>query len=205
MTLAGGALTVSLEALSPEASILEGTRSYEAGLVARVAAGDRDAFDELYDQLGPAVRGRLRAQVGDPGVAEEICQDTFHAIWRSAATYRPDRGAPRGWIFRIARNAALDWYRTVGRRAQRERGLPEALPAPESGSVEEAAIASAEALRVRDLVLELPRGQRECLRLMYWGGYSQSEIAALTGVPLGTVKSRVRSALRKLRGRVVAD
>ncbi len=185
--------------------MLESARSDEAGLVARVAAGDRKAFDELYDQLGPTVTGRLRLQVGDSGVAEEICQDAFHAIWRSAATYRPDRGAPRGWIFGIARNAAIDWYRTAGRRAQRERELAEAWMPSESDSVEEAAIASADALRVRELVLELPREQRECLRLMYWGGYSQSEIATLTGVPLGTVKSRLRSALRKLRGRVAQD
>lgn len=87
-----------------------------------------------------------------------ICLEAFHTIWRSAAIYRRDRGAPRGWIFGIARNAAIDWYRTAGRRAQRERELAEAWMASESDSVEEAATASADALRVRELVRELPQG-----------------------------------------------
>lgn len=185
--------------------MLERTRSNEARLVAKVAAGDNTAFHELYDQLGPTVFGRLRLQIGDSGVAEEICQDAFEAIWRLAATYRPDRGGPRAWIFRIARNAAIDWYRTTGRSVLLERELVEDWVAPESISVEEAAIGRVDAIRVRELVLELPQQQRECLRLMYWEGYSHSEIAALTKTPLGTVKSRLRLALRRLRAKVVTD
>ena len=136
--------------------------------------------------------------LGAPEPAEEVAQDTFHAVWRRAGTYRADRGSVRTWLLAIARNAAIDWRRTRGRRSERERPLDDAgeLPDPK---VEEWLDRVIRSERVRAALDALSREQRDVIVLAFYGGFTQPEIAARTGAPVGTVKSRARLAMNKLR------
>ena len=174
----------------------------DAALLVRIASGDPDALGELYDRYGRIVFGVLYRLLGVPEAAEEVTQDAFHAIWRRASTYRPDRGAVRTWMLAIARNAAIDWRRTKGKRFEREAAIDEAAELVEEIRVDDRVIASLRAQRVRDAVASLPAEQRTVLSLAFWSGLSQTEIAERTGTPLGTVKSRVRLGMIKLRDRL---
>ena len=174
----------------------------DAALLTRIAAGDADALGELYDRYGRVVFGVLYRLLGAPEPAEEVTQDAFHAVWRKAATYRTDRGAVRTWLLAIARNAAIDWRRTKGKRIEREAAIDEAAELVEEIRVDDRVIASLRAQRVREAVASLPEEQRTVLSLAFWSGLSQTEIAERTGTPLGTVKSRVRLGMAKLRDRL---
>ena len=182
--------------------MVDGNAGGDGLLVARIARGDTRALGELYDQYGRTVFGVLYRLLGAPEPAEEVAQDAFHAVWRRAATYQPDRGSVRTWLLAIARNAAIDWRRTKGKRIEREAAIDEAMQLVEDTRVEDRVIASLSAERVRAAVATLPDEQRVVLSLAFWSGLSQSEIAARTGTPLGTVKSRVRLGLSKLRDRL---
>jgi RNA polymerase sigma-70 factor (ECF subfamily) len=171
----------------------------DGALVARIARGDPAALGELYDRHGRTVFGALYRMLGAPESAEEVAQDTFHAVWRRAGTYRADRGSVRTWLLAIARNAAIDWRRTKGRRADREAAIDEAAELVEEIRVDDRVIANLRAERVRAAVASLPAEQRVVLSLAFWSGLSQSEIATRTSTPLGTVKSRVRLGMSKLR------
>lgn len=177
-------------------------RDADIRLLARVAGGDPVALGELYDAYGRVVFGVCYRMLGSPEVAEEIVQDTFSAVWRRAGSYRPERGSVRTWLLAIARNAAIDWHRTKGKRVEREASMEAAAELVEEAAVEERVIADLQAERVRVAVRTLPAEQREALALAFWGGLSQSEIAARTSTPLGTVKSRVRLGMEKLRERL---
>ena len=168
-------------------------------LLDRIAAGDADALGDLYDRYGRVVFGVLYRLLGVPEAAEEVTQDAFHAVWRRAASYRADRGAVRTWLLAIARNAAIDWRRTKGKRFEREAAIDEAAELVEERRVDDRVIAGLRAERVRAAVAELPEEQRTVLSLAFWSGLSQTEISARTGTPLGTVKSRVRLGMMKLR------
>lgn len=171
----------------------------DAALLDRIAAGDPDALGELHDRYGRVVFGVLYRVLGVPEAAEEVSQDAFHAVWRRAGTYRADRGAVRTWLLAIARNAAIDWRRTKGRRIEREADIDEAAELVEETRVDDRVIADLRAERVRAAVAELPEEQRTVLSLAFWSGLSQTEISERTGAPLGTVKSRVRLGMAKLR------
>ena len=177
----------------------------DAALLTRIAAGDADALGELYDRYGRVVFGVLYRLLGAPEPAEEVTQDAFHAVWRKAATYRTDRGAVRTWLLAIARNAAIDWRRTKGKRIEREAAIDEAAELVEEIRVDDRVIASLRAQRVREAVASLPEEQRTVLSLAFWSGLSQTEIAERTGTPLGTVKSRVRLGMAKLRDRLTLE
>ncbi len=182
--------------------IADGRAGDDGLLVSRIARGDPVALGELYDRYGRTVFGVLYRLLGAPEPAEEVAQDAFHAVWRRAATYRADRGSVRTWLLAIARNAAIDWRRTKGKRIEREAAIDEAVELVEDTRVEDRVIASLSAERVRAAVALLPDEQRVVLSLAFWFGLSQSEIAARTGTPLGTVKSRVRLGMSKLRDRL---
>ena len=168
-------------------------------LVERIAAGDAEALGELYDRYGRVAFGVLYRMLPGPEAAEEVAQDAFHSVWRQARSYRPERGSVRTWLLAICRNAAIDWRRTRGKRLEREVSIDAAADLLGDARVEERVVSAMRAARVRKIVGELPKEQREVLALAFWGGYSQSEIAARTDTPLGTVKSRVRLAMNKLR------
>ena len=168
-------------------------------LLVRIAAGDAEALGELHDAYGRTAFAVIYRMLSSPEAAEEVVQDVFHAVWRRAADYRADRGAVRTWLLTIARNAAIDWRRTKGKRVEREVELDAAASRPSDSSVEETVILSLRAERVREGVRALPAEQRDVLALAFWGGLTQAEIAERTGTPLGTVKSRVRLGMHKLR------
>jgi RNA polymerase sigma-70 factor, ECF subfamily len=170
-------------------------RRTDATLLTLVAGGDRAAFEELYHRYARAVFGLALRRLGDREAAEEAVQETFTAVWRSARTYRPERGGGASWLFAVARNAVVDRFR--GR-------VDPVAEAPDEASSEAGPPERAEAgwlsWRVHRAVEELPEHERTVLELAYWGGLSQSEIADFLAVPLGTVKTRTRSGLARLAG-----
>jgi RNA polymerase sigma-70 factor (ECF subfamily) len=163
-------------------------------LLARVARGDRVAFAELYGRYAHAVYGACLRVLREPHAAEDAAQETFAAVWRHAAAFDAARGAAGAWIGRVARNAALDASR---RRALRVTA-PEVDPIDDQRTPEELALAADEAFRVRLALETLPERERTVLGLAYSDGFTQSEIAAHLGLPLGTVKTRTRSGLARL-------
>ncbi len=167
--------------------------------MARIGSGDAGALGELYDAYGRIVFAVIYRMLASPEAAEEVTQDVFHSVWRRARDYDTSRGAVRTWLLAIARNAAIDWRRTRGKRLEREVELDAAAAVPEDSSLEGQVMANVRADRIREAVRSLPSEQRDVLALAYWGGLTQAEIAHRTGTPLGTVKSRVRLGMEKLR------
>jgi len=174
-------------------------KTTDEALLERIAAGDAGALGELYDAYGRTVFAVVYRMLADPEAAEEVAQDVFHAVWRRAGGYQRDRGAVRTWLLAIARNAAIDWRRTRGKRVEREVELDAAAEMRADAGVEDSVLLSLRAERVREAVRILPAEQRDVLALAFWGGLTQTEIAERTGTPLGTVKSRVRLGMEKLR------
>jgi RNA polymerase sigma-70 factor (ECF subfamily) len=168
--------------------------------MARVAAGDTGAFEALYDRHARSVNSYLAAQLGRASDAEEVCQEAFIALWRHASRFDPARGGVRGWLIGIARHAAIDRLRAEARRARAETAAQAvaALEPPED-PVSRLGASRAEAARLRRHLDDLPEEQRDVLLLVHQGGLSQREIADVTGMPLGTVKSRLRLGLARVR------
>jgi RNA polymerase sigma-70 factor (ECF subfamily) len=169
-------------------------RRTDAALLQQVADGDRAAFEELHRRYARSVLGIALRRIGDRGRAEDVTQDTFASIWRSASRFDPARGEATSWLYTVARNAIVDGLRR--RREPPVESAPE-LPAPGPGP-EDAAEQGWVAWRVHRALQSLPEQERSLVELAYWGDLSQSEIAAYLGVPLGTVKTRTRSALQRL-------
>ena len=162
-------------------------------LIVRIAGGDRGAFDELHGRYSRAVLGLALRRLGDRGRAEDATQDAFVAIWRSARTYDPTRGRGAAWLYAVARNAITDGLRrTPEPVAELEEG-----PGREPDPADEAETSWA-AWRVHRALEILPEHERPVIELAYWRGLSQSEIADRLEIPLGTVKTRTRSALARL-------
>ena len=168
----------------------------DAELLARVGERDREAFEILYGRYVRPVFGLALRRLGDRGHAEDAVQEAFAAIWRSASTYRPERGAAGGWLYTVARNAIVDRLRCNGPAVDAE--LPE-LASAEPGPAQRAEDSDV-AWRVHRALEELPEKEREVLELAYWSEMSQSEVAEYLHIPLGTVKTRTRSALSRLAG-----
>jgi RNA polymerase sigma-70 factor, ECF subfamily len=168
--------------------------SSDAELLARVGDGDREAFELLYRRYVRPLFGLALRRLGDRGHAEDAVQEAFAAIWRSASTYRPERGAAGGWLYTVARNAIVDRLRRNGLATDAE--LPE-LVSSEPGPPERAED-SYVSVRVHRALEELQPREREVIELAYWSGLSQSEVADYLGLPLGTVKTRTRSGLARL-------
>jgi RNA polymerase sigma-70 factor, ECF subfamily len=164
-------------------------------LIERVGAGDRDAFEELYRRYTRPVLGLALRRLGDRGRAEDALQDAFAAVWRSARTYDPARGAGGAWLYTVARNSIVDGAR---RRPEPVAELPD-QPDAAAGPPEQVE-ASWLSWRVHRAIEDLPEHERPVIELAYWGGLSQSEVAEFLDVPLGTVKTRTRSALSRLAG-----
>lgn len=162
-------------------------------LIQRAATGDRSAFEDLYRRYARPVFGLALRRLGDRGRAEDAVQETFASVWRSASSYRPDRGPGAPWLYAIARNAIVDRARS---RTEIPADVPdEATHEPGPGDrVEQGWIA----WRVHSALEELPEREREVIALAYWSGLSQSEVAEFLDIPLGTVKTRTRAALGHL-------
>ena len=162
-------------------------------LLERIARGDRDAFEDLYRRYARPVLGLALRRLGDRGRAEDAVQETFTSVWRSAKSYRRDRGPGAPWLYAVARNAIVDRarVRTDQLVDPPERASSEPGPA-------EVAETSWVSWRVHRALAELPDSERAVLELAYWSGLSQSEVAQFLDIPLGTVKTRTRSGLARL-------
>lgn len=166
----------------------------DAELLARIGARDRAAFELLYSRYVRSVFGLALRRLGDRHRAEDAVQEAFTAVWRSAKSYRPERGPAAGWLYTVARNAIVDGFRR--NRSAADVELPE-LVSSEPGPPEQAEESYA-AWRVHRALEELPEREREIIELAYWSGLTQTEVANFLGVPLGTVKTRNRAALARL-------
>jgi RNA polymerase sigma-70 factor, ECF subfamily len=162
-------------------------------LIERVGAGDRSAFELLYRRYARPIFGLALRRLGDRGRAEDAVQEAFASVWRSAGTYRTERGAGAHWLYAVARNAIVDRGRARGEHPTEPADEISAEPGPAERAESDWA-----AWRVHRALAELPEREQAVLELAYWGGLSQSEIAERLGIPLGTVKTRTRSALSRL-------
>jgi RNA polymerase sigma-70 factor (ECF subfamily) len=165
----------------------------DSDLILRTGSGDRAAFEQLYRRYARSVFGLALRRLGDRSRAEDAVQETFASIWRSARSYRPERGPGAPWLYAVARNAIVD--------RSRVRAEPP-MEAPDTAADEPGPLDLAEqgwiAWRVHRALEELPEREREVVALAYWSGLSQTEVAEFLDIPLGTVKTRTRSALGRL-------
>jgi RNA polymerase sigma-70 factor (ECF subfamily) len=168
-------------------------RESDTDLLIRVADRDREAFELLYARYVRPVFGLALRRLRDRHRAEDAVQETFAAVWRSAHSYRPERGPAAPWLYTVARNAIVDRQRA---KTDQPAEIPDTASA-EPGPAERAE-SSYVAWRVHRALEELPDKEREVLELAYWSELSQSEVAEYLHIPLGTVKTRTRSALARL-------
>jgi RNA polymerase sigma-70 factor (ECF subfamily) len=169
-------------------------------LMALVVAMDADAFETLYDRHIDIAYALAYRVCGDAAGADEACQDAMLDVWRRARRYQPHLGSPRSWILTVVHHRAVDHVRRRGRVDARQLSDDDAAERVAGGEdVEARVLRDAQGEEVQGALAGLPDDQREVIRLAYYGGYSQTEIAASLGLPLGTVKSRMRLALEKLR------
>jgi RNA polymerase sigma-70 factor (ECF subfamily) len=179
--------------------------SDDASLLRRMAAGDEQALGLLYDRWNAVVHGVVARMLRQPDDVEDVVEEAFWQAWRQASRFDPTRGAVQTWLLTIARSRALDRVRSLRRRRE------DPLDGDDGQAVTQQTVEGdpgldAEATERRTILVaalaDLPSEQREALELGYFGGLSQSEIAERTGQPLGTVKTRMRLAMQKLRSQL---
>lgn len=172
-------------------------------ILTAVAGGSADALERLYDRYASTAYGLARRILAQPDLAEEVVQDVFAQVWREASRYDAARASVAGWIVLLTRTRAIDRLRARRARPDQDRGVEPAgvppLTTPDR-SPEQVAISSEDARSVRAALEQLPEEQRSLVDLAYYEGLTHSEIAARTGVPLGTIKTRLRTAMTTLRG-----
>jgi RNA polymerase sigma-70 factor (ECF subfamily) len=173
-------------------------------LMPLIGAKDPEAFAVFYDRHGGVAYSLAYRIVGEPGAAEDVTQEAFISLWRSGARYDRARGSVRSWMLSIVRNRAIDSLRAGAGKAPKltfdDDAVLEQRPADEL--TEEEAMRHETASEVRGALGQLPGDQSKVIELAYYGGFSQSEIAAMLGVPLGTVKGRMRLGMEKIRGEI---
>lgn len=170
----------------------------DAELVRAIARGDERAFASLYRRYSPTLLGFLIRILDSRPEAEDVLQELFVHVWQRAADFDETRGRVFSWLATIARSRAIDRIRAKGTRTRLEAKASEERPADVSNAADDAIRAEQREVLL-DILDSIPEGQRHALLLAYFDGLSQSEIAERTGVPLGTVKTRTRDGLRKLR------
>jgi len=168
-------------------------------LLAAVARGDQAAFARLYDACAGHVYGLVRRVLRDPAQSEEVAQEVLVEVWRTAPRYDPCRGTALGWILTIAHRRAVDRVRSEQASRRREDADGRARPADAHDAVAEEVELRLEHQQVRRALASLTALQREAVELAYYGGYTHREVADLLGAPLGTVKTRLRDGLLRLR------
>ncbi|MGH2349167.1 MAG: sigma-70 family RNA polymerase sigma factor [bacterium] len=164
-------------------------------LLTRIARGDDAAFESVYDRFSTAVYSLALRMLRDRAAAEEVTQEVFVGIWRGAGEFDPGRGSGRSWILAQAHHKSVDAVRRMRLRATDP--LPPAAAA--DIDIDAEALRGVENERVRQALASLSKEQREAIVLAYYGGYTQKEISGRLRVPLGTVKTRIRDGMRRLR------
>ena len=170
-------------------------------VIRRVAGADQGALGELYDATSPAVFGLVWRIVGDFSVAEEVTIDVYTQVWCLASAYSEEKGSPVTWLLMIARSRAIDYLRSRARRMQRQElpievAFDHSHPDPDP---EAAAISGNRQQIVQAILADLEPEQVAMLQLAFFEGLSHGEIAEKTGIPLGTVKTRIRTGMMRMR------
>src|SRR5262245_33921093 len=175
------------------------------GLIARTARGEESALAALYDSTAALVNGLAMRILGDRGAAEEVTGDVYLQVWRQAVRYDQTRGAPLAWLLTLTRTRAIDRLRSNGSQRARTDPLRAAIVLPSTApGPEEHSHLSQRRRFVQEALTGLPADQRQAIELAYFGGQSHSEIAATLGEPLGTVKTRIRLGMLRLRDALAA-
>jgi RNA polymerase sigma factor (sigma-70 family) len=173
----------------------------DEALVALVARGEEDALAELYDRFGRTAYGLALRVVRDAGLAEDVVQEAFLSLWRTAGRFVPERSRAGTWLLTLVHRRAVD----LVRREERRRAEPlEAAPEAADTAGQEAPWLRLERERVQAALARLPDAQREAIELAYYGGFTQAELADRLGQPLGTIKSRMFTGLARL-GELLRD
>lgn len=165
----------------------------------RIAEGSSDGFRDLYRRYAPTAAGLAHRVIGDPVLAEEVSQDVFLSVWRSAAAYDAARGSVRSWLLTQVHHRAVDVIRHEDAERRRALRQPEPIPVDPTEEVVEDEWLRVRRSEIRIALRTISDEQREVLELAYFGGLTQVEISEKLGIPLGTVKSRTLAAMLKLR------
>jgi RNA polymerase sigma-70 factor (ECF subfamily) len=168
-------------------------------LLARVAEGDQEAFGQLYDEIAPRVLGLIRRLLRDSAQSEEVAQEVFLEIWQTATRYDANKGGASTWILTMAHRRAVDRVRSSQSTRVRDTRIGIRDFPTEYDSVAESVEVRLESERVQQALLRLTELQRQAISLAYYGGYSNSEVAEMLKVPIGTVKTRLRDGMIRLR------
>jgi RNA polymerase sigma-70 factor (ECF subfamily) len=175
-------------------------------VLAALAERDLSALEALYDRYSKVAYSLAYRIVGDRGTAEDVVQDAFLSVWRQAASFRRERGSPRTWLLSIVHHRSIDRLRSsAGSSAIPYDDLPQDREDMGKPSIWQQAWNNVRGDIVRRALDRLPTDQKKSIELAYFSGYTQSEIAELMGVPLGTVKGRMRIGLQKLRAMLVSQ
>lgn len=176
----------------------------EAELLAAVARGDRLAFGELYDRMQPRVLGLAFRTLKDAGHAEEIAQEVFLDVWQHAAQFDADKGSATGWILRKTHSRSVDRVRSAQSSRVRDARIGIRDHIETADDVSDTVALRIDTMRIERALRCLPEPQRSAVELAHLGGYSHSEVSAMLGVPVGTVKTRIRAGIGRLRHELVA-
>ena len=188
---------------TPGAKTVNYSNVDDEGLLRLIAHADKAALGHLYDRFGGLVFSIALKSVGQPETAEEITQDVFLRVWQNAGSYQVQRGKVSTWIASIARNRAIDMIRRHNIRPESQSVNWELVPPnnlPHADTLESKVVSSERRNQVRSAIASLPKDQQEALALAFFWGFSHQEVADFLDAPLGTVKTRIRLGMIKLRG-----